>query len=122
LGNCGGIEEEVVMRVSSASNRRTFLAGLVRSLAAAQDYPYAASEDHRAVRGRRYPPTSTRVSSAQRLQDTMGQPFVVDNRPAPARSSAPTIVPKSPAGRLHAAVMSNTHTVNESLIPNVRIS
>ncbi|HYC48553.1 MAG TPA: tripartite tricarboxylate transporter substrate binding protein [Burkholderiales bacterium] len=54
---------------------------------------------------------------AQRLSDAMGQPFVVDNRPGAGSIIGTDIVAKSPADGHTLLVMSNTHTVNESLVP-----
>ena len=55
---------------------------------------------------------------AQRLQDALGQPFVVENRPGAGALIGTEMVAKSPADGYTLLVMSNTHTVNESLIPN----
>jgi len=54
---------------------------------------------------------------ATRLQETMGQPFVVDNRPGAGSIIGTDAVAKSPADGYTLLLMSNTHTVNESLIP-----
>jgi tripartite-type tricarboxylate transporter receptor subunit TctC len=54
---------------------------------------------------------------AQRLQDSMGQSFVVDNRPGAGSIIGTDAVAKSPADGYTLLLMSNTHTVNESLIP-----
>jgi tripartite-type tricarboxylate transporter receptor subunit TctC len=53
-----------------------------------------------------------------RLQDSMGQPFVVDDRPGAGSIIGTEIVQKSPADGYMLLLMSNTHTVNESLVPN----
>jgi len=55
---------------------------------------------------------------AQRLQDAMGQPFVVDDRPGGGAVLGTEIVAKSANDGYTLLVMSNTHTVNESLLPN----
>jgi tripartite-type tricarboxylate transporter receptor subunit TctC len=55
---------------------------------------------------------------AQRLQDAMGQPFVVDNRPGAGSIIGTDAAAKSPADGYTLLMMSNTQTVNESLIPN----
>ena len=55
---------------------------------------------------------------AQRLQDALGQPFVVDNRPGAGSIIGTDAVAKSPADGYTLLMMSNTHTVNESLIPS----
>ena len=52
-----------------------------------------------------------------RLQDSMGQPFVVDDRPGAGSIIGTEIVQKSPPDGYTLLVMSNTHTVNESLVP-----
>jgi len=52
---------------------------------------------------------------AQRLQDALGQSFVVDNRPGAGSIIGTDIVAKSPADGYTLLLMSNTHTVNESL-------
>lgn len=52
----------------------------------------------------------------QRLLETLGQPFVVENRPGAGSIIGTDIVAKSPADGHTLLVMSNTHTVNESLV------
>ena len=54
----------------------------------------------------------------QRLQDAMGQPFVVENRPGGGAVLGTEIAAKSAPDGYTLLVMSNTHTVNESLLPN----
>ena len=54
---------------------------------------------------------------AQRLQEAMGQSFIVDNRPGAGSIIGTDAVAKSPADGYTLLVMSNTHTVNESLLP-----
>ncbi len=54
---------------------------------------------------------------AQRLQEALGQPFVVDDRPGGGSVIGTDAVAKSPADGYTLLVMSNTHTVNESLMP-----
>ena len=53
----------------------------------------------------------------QRVQETLGQPFVVENRPGAGSIIGTDIVAKAPADGYTLLVMSNTHTVNESLVP-----
>jgi len=53
---------------------------------------------------------------AQRLQEAMGQSFIVDNRPGAGSIIGTDAVAKSPADGYTLLVMSNTHTVNESLL------
>jgi len=55
---------------------------------------------------------------AQRLQESMGQPFVVENRPGAGALIGTEAAAKSPPDGYTLLLMSNTHTVNESLIPN----
>ena len=55
---------------------------------------------------------------AQRLQDAMGQPFVVENRPGAGSVTGTDAVAKSAPDGYTLLLMSNAQTVNESLIPN----
>ncbi|WP_341907793.1 tripartite tricarboxylate transporter substrate binding protein [Polaromonas sp. YR568] len=55
---------------------------------------------------------------AQRLQDSLGQSFVVDNRPGAGSVIGTDAAAKSPADGYTLLLMSNAHTVNETLIPN----
>jgi tripartite-type tricarboxylate transporter receptor subunit TctC len=55
---------------------------------------------------------------AQRLQESMGQSFVVDNRPGGGSVIGTDAVAKSAPDGHTLLLMSNAHTVNESLIPN----
>jgi len=54
----------------------------------------------------------------QRLQEALGQPFVIDDRPGAGSVIGTDAVAKSPADGYTLLLMSNAHTVNESLIPN----
>lgn len=54
----------------------------------------------------------------QRLGDTLGQPFVIDNRPGAGSIIGTDVVAKAPADGYTLLMMSNTHTVNETLIPS----
>ncbi len=54
---------------------------------------------------------------AQRLQESMGQTFIVDDRPGAGSIIGTDAVAKSPPDGYTLLLMSNTHTVNESLIP-----
>jgi len=54
---------------------------------------------------------------AARLQDATGQPFVVEDRPGAGSIVGTEAVAKSPADGYTLLMMSNTHTVNETLIP-----
>jgi len=53
----------------------------------------------------------------QRLQEPLGQPFVVENRPGAGSVVGSDAVAKSPPDGYTLLLMSNTHTVNETLIP-----
>ena len=55
---------------------------------------------------------------AQRLQETLGQNVIVDNRPGAGSVIGTDAVAKSAPDGYTLLLMSNTHTVNESLIPN----
>ena len=92
-------------------------AALVASSAAAQTYPsrpvkiivpFAAGG----------PADNYARFIAQRLQDAMGQPFVVDDRPGAGSVIGTDVVAKAAPDGYTLLLMSNTHTVNESLIPN----
>jgi len=54
---------------------------------------------------------------AQRLQQPLGQPFVVEDRPGGGSVVGSDYVAKSAPDGYTFLVMSNTHTVNETLIP-----
>ena len=54
---------------------------------------------------------------AAKLSDALGQSFVVENRPGGGAVIGTDAVAKSPADGYTLLVMSNTHTVNETLIP-----
>ena len=54
---------------------------------------------------------------AQRLQESLGQPFVIENRPGGGSVLGTDIVAKSAPDGYTLLLMSNTHTVNESLMP-----
>ena len=55
---------------------------------------------------------------AQRLQESMGQNVIIDNRPGGGSLIGTDAVAKAAADGYTLLLMSNTHTVNESLIPN----
>ena len=55
---------------------------------------------------------------AQRLGDALGQGFVVDNKPGGGSVIGTDLAAKAPADGYTLLMMSNTHTVNETLIPN----
>ena len=54
---------------------------------------------------------------AQRLQEPLGQSFVVEDRPGAGSIIGTDVVAKSAPDGYTLLVMSNTHTVNESLVP-----
>jgi tripartite-type tricarboxylate transporter receptor subunit TctC len=55
---------------------------------------------------------------AQRLGDSLGQAFVVDDKPGGGSVIGTDIVAKSAPDGYTLLLMSNTHTVNETLLPN----
>jgi tripartite-type tricarboxylate transporter receptor subunit TctC len=54
----------------------------------------------------------------QRLTESLGQPFVVEDKPGAGSIIGTDAVAKSAPDGYTLLVMSNTHTVNESLVPN----
>jgi tripartite-type tricarboxylate transporter receptor subunit TctC len=54
----------------------------------------------------------------QRLQEVLGQPFIIENRPGAGAIIGTDAVAKSAPDGYTLLLMSNTHTVNESLFPN----
>src|SRR5687768_8439432 len=54
---------------------------------------------------------------AAKLSDALGQAFVIENRPGGGAVVGTDAVAKSPADGYTILMMSNTHTVNETLIP-----
>ncbi|MBE7367280.1 tripartite tricarboxylate transporter substrate binding protein [Ramlibacter pallidus] len=55
---------------------------------------------------------------AQRLPDILGQPVVVENRPGAGAVIGTDLVAKAPPDGYTLLLMSNTHTVNETLVAN----
>jgi len=55
---------------------------------------------------------------AQRLQDSLGQTFVVDNKPGAGSVIGTDLAAKAAPDGYTLLLMSNTQTVNEALIPN----
>src|SRR5262245_36843116 len=53
-----------------------------------------------------------------RLGEAMGQPFVIDNRPGAGAITGTDAAAKSAPDGYTLLLMSNAHTVNETLIPN----
>jgi tripartite-type tricarboxylate transporter receptor subunit TctC len=54
---------------------------------------------------------------AAKLSESLGQPFVIENRPGGGAVIGTDVVAKSAPDGYTLLVMSNTHTVNETLIP-----
>jgi tripartite-type tricarboxylate transporter receptor subunit TctC len=93
------------------------LGALALPMASAQDYParpvrivvpFAAGG----------PADNYARFDAQRLQDALKQPFVVENRPGAGSVIGTDAVAKAAPDGYTLLMMSNTQTVNESLIPN----
>lgn len=55
---------------------------------------------------------------AQHLSESLKQSFIVENRPGAGSIIGSDLVAKSPPDGYTLLVMSNTHTTNESLVPN----
>jgi tripartite-type tricarboxylate transporter receptor subunit TctC len=104
-----------------ASHRRSLLLGLAGSLLAASAF------------GQAYPSRPVKIIVAfatggpadnyarfiaQRLQDALGQSFVVDNRPGAGSVIGTDVAAKSAPDGYTLLLMSNAHTVNETLIAN----
>src|SRR5262245_32097391 len=104
----------------SALSRLGFAALAVAALvgpAAAQEYP------NRAVKiivpfGAGGPADNYARIIAQHLQESFKQPFVVEARPGAGSITGTQEVAKAPADGYTLLMMSNTHTVNETLRPN----
>jgi tripartite-type tricarboxylate transporter receptor subunit TctC len=112
-----------MMQPPTSPPRRRLVAGLVTALALgagptlAQDYP---SKPVRIIVPFA-PGGSADVFGrflAQRLQESLGQTFVIDNRPGAGSVIGTDAVAKAAPDGYTLLLMSNTHTVNESLIPN----
>src|SRR3982750_2853672 len=54
---------------------------------------------------------------AAKLQEALGHPFVVEDRPGAGSIVGSDIVGKAPPDGYTLLLMSNTHTVNETLVP-----
>jgi tripartite-type tricarboxylate transporter receptor subunit TctC len=115
--------ETDMMQPQAWISRRRLLAGLMAALALgtgpalAQDYP---SRPVRIIVPFA-PGGSADVFGrflAQRLQETLGQTFLIDNRPGAGSVIGTDAVAKAAPDGYTLLLMSNTHTVNESLIPN----
>jgi tripartite-type tricarboxylate transporter receptor subunit TctC len=103
------------------SRRRLLVAGMV-ALACMADS--AIAQDYPARSVRIIVPFAPGGSAdvfgrflAQRLGESLGQTFVIDNRPGAGSVIGTDAVAKSAPDGYTLLLMSNTHTVNESLIP-----
>ena len=108
--------------MSVRSSRRAVLAAL---LAACTGSAPALAQDYPAKSVRIIVPFAPGGSAdvygrfiAQRLQEAMGQSFVIDNRPGGGSVIGTDAVAKAAPDGYTLLLMSNTHTVNESLIPS----
>ena len=108
----------------SRSGFRMRKAGLVAALLAALAAP-AAGQDYptRTVKfvvpfGAGGPADVYARVLAQHLTDQLKQPFIVENRPGAGSIIGSDQVAKSAPDGYTLLVMSNTHTTNESLVPN----
>ena len=107
------------------TTRRSRLARALMTLAAATLLPgWAVAQDYPVKPVRLIVPFAPGGSAdvfgrfiAQRLQESLGQSFVVDNRPGGGSVIGTDAVAKAAPDGYTLLVMSNTHTVNESLIP-----
>ena len=91
--------------------------GLAAGLAQAQSYPSRPVKiDVPCAAGG--PADNYARFIAQKLHDALGQSFVVDNRPGGGSVIGTDIAAKAAADGYTLLMMSNTHTANETLIPN----
>ena len=93
------------------------LAVLASSAAHAQQYPARAVRIIVPVAAGGPADIYARLAG-QRLQEALGQPFVVEDRPGGGSVIGTDAVAKSAADGYTLLMMSNTHTTNESLIQN----
>jgi len=93
------------------------IAGLAATIAIAQDYPARPVKILVPFAAGGPADVYARIL-AQRLQESLGQPFVVENRPGGGAIIGTEAAAKSPPDGYTLLLMSNTHTVNESLFPN----
>ena len=96
---------------------RFVLALLLPPAAPAQDYP-ARSVKIIVPFGAGGPADVFGRVVAQHLSDALKQSFVIENRPGAGAIIGTDAVAKSPPDGYTLLIMSNTHTTNESLIPN----
>jgi tripartite-type tricarboxylate transporter receptor subunit TctC len=109
---------------ASGLPRRAVLARLACSCVAAAALPVRAQQEYPTRPVRLVVPFAPGGPAdiyaryiATRLQEAMGQSFVIDNRPGAGSIIGTDMVAKSPADGYTLLLMSNAHTVNESLIP-----
>ena len=112
-----------MMQTQAWISRRHMLAGLMAALALGTGPAFAQDYPGRPVRiiVPFAPGGSADVFGrflAQRLQETLGQTFIIDNRPGAGSVIGTDAVAKAAPDGYTLLLMSNTHTVNESLIPN----
>jgi len=112
-----------MMQTQAWTSRRRLLAGLTAVLALGTGSAFAQDYPSRPVRiiVPFAPGGSADVFGrflAQRLQETLGQTFLIDNRPGAGSVIGTDAVAKAAPDGYTLLLMSNTHTVNESLIPN----
>ena len=107
------------------ASHRQALTGLCLAIAAAIASAPAAAQDYPNKPVRVIVPFAPGGSAdvfgrfvAQRLQEATGQNFVIDNRPGAGSVIGTDAVAKSAPDGYTLLLMSNTHTVNESLIPS----
>jgi len=100
------------------------IATILAALACAALSPFAAAQDYPSRPVRIVVPFAAGGPAdvyarvlAQRLQESLGQPFVIENRPGGGSVLGTDIVAKSAPDGYTLLLMSNTHTVNESLMP-----
>ena len=103
---------------SFSAARAVMLAAAILGCAAAQAQTYPAKPIRAVVPfGAGGPADIYARYLGQQLQGVLGQPFVIENRPGAGSIIGTDIVAKSPPDGYTLLIMSNTHTVNESLIP-----
>jgi len=106
------------MVLSFSAARAVMLAAAILGCAAAQAQTYPAKPIRAVVPfGAGGPADIYARYLGQQLQGVLGQPFVIENRPGAGSIIGTDIVAKSPPDGYTLLIMSNTHTVNESLIP-----